>query len=193
MRTESINYDLQPLNPIYIRPAVDGDVPVLQDLIDRSFKVLARGYYSPRQMASALHYVVGLDRRLILDGTYYAACLGEEVIACGGWSIRRDEIGTHMEWVPASNRRCPGRDPAIIRAVFVAPEYARRGIGAKLVARVEADAAECGFRRAELLATLSGESAYKRYGYQVVKSEDLTLPDGVVVRSTRMSKMLDNQ
>ena len=68
----------------------------------------------------------------------------------------------------------PRRDAAKIRAFFVDPSAARRGIGSRLLERCEQEARAHGFSEAELMATLPGVRLYAARGYaaaQVVHHE----------------------
>ena len=81
-------------------------------------------------------------------------------------------------------------EPARVRAMFVAPEWARRGIGRAILDRCEAEARREGFRGVELMAMLSGEAMYAASGYDVVERVVRPLADGTLVPMTRMSKTL---
>lgn len=82
------------------------------------------------------------------------------------------------------------RDPAFIRAIYVAPEWARCGVGTALMQRAEAAAASRGFQRAQLVATLSGEALYRKLGYLEIGRLNIALPDGNVLNGIRMEKSL---
>jgi GNAT superfamily N-acetyltransferase len=57
-------------------------------------------------------------------------------------------------------------DAAKIRAFFVDPDHARRGIGTLLLAHCERAARAHGFARCELMATLPGVRLYEARGYR---------------------------
>lgn len=81
-----------------------------------------------------------------------------------------------------------GNGTATIRAFYVDPDYQRRGVAALLLSRCLAEACNSGFRRAELVATLTGEKLYARAGFQTVERLEAILPSGhafPVVRMTR--------
>jgi len=79
-------------------------------------------------------------------------------------------------------------DPARIRAMFVLPEYARRGIGRLILDTSESHAREMGFTRFELMATLPGVPLYEACGYEAVEPVMLELPDGTRLGALRMER-----
>ena len=52
------------------------------------------------------------------------------------------------------------RDFAIVRSVFVDPDYARQGIGSAVMSHIEIDSARSGMATLTLSATLSGVTLY---------------------------------
>jgi GNAT superfamily N-acetyltransferase len=85
----------------------------------------------------------------------------------------------------------PRTEPARIRAFFVHPAWARRGLGRQLFDRCAADAADAGFRALELMATLPGEPLYRALGFREVERLDARLPDGTLLPVVRMARPLD--
>ena len=51
--------------------------------------------------------------------------------------------------------------------MYTHPDFVRRGIGRMILSLCEAAAAEAGFRRVELVATLAGERLYSACGYEI--------------------------
>ena len=84
----------------------------------------------------------------------------------------------------------PETEPARIRAFFVHPEWARRGIGTRILAHCESDALAHRFGSAELMATLPGEKLYAALGYEVVEQVEYEMDDGVEIALVRMRKEL---
>src|SRR3954467_2377873 len=120
-------------------------------------------------MDAALGPVFGVDRQLIRDGTYFAVEDAGQIVGCGGWSKRKTLYGGDRDRAGEDAELNPQSDPARIRAFFVHPNWARRGIGRSILVHCEAAAIQAGFHRAELVATLTGEPLYARFGYAVVE------------------------
>jgi len=175
-----------------IRAAVPKDVEPLRELIRESVVGLGGRDYSAEQIASALTHLFGVDTRLIDDGTYFVV---EErgraaPVACGGWSRRRTLFGGDQYAERSDDRLDPATEAARIRAFFVHPDYARRGIGASLIEACERAARMEGFRRMELMATLTGIPLYERGGFVSKEPVELVLPDGVRFPLVRMERPL---
>ncbi len=174
----------------HLRPARLEDVDALAALIERSVRLLQADDYTPAQLDGALGSVFGVDRQLIRDGSYFALESEGRIIACGGWSRRRTLFGADAVSDRDDQALTPGVDAARIRAFFVDPDFARQGLGAKLLAACEAAASAHGFTRAELGATLTGVPLYERYGYEAVERQDAPLPNGLTLAIVRMAKAL---
>lgn len=176
--------------PVQIRAARNADIPLLQQLIAASVRGLSSGYYSPEQIESALIHVFGIDTQLIADGTYFVAELDGQIVGCGGWSKRKTLFGGDQTKSGEDDLLDPNTDAARIRAFFIHPDFARRGIGKQLIEACETAARDAGFRRLEMGATLPGEPMYCAVGYEVIERFDLPFPDGVVLPLVRMGKIL---
>lgn len=176
--------------PVRTRAARLDEVAGLNALIDQSVRQLSAGYYSPAQVDSALRYVFGVDTQLVRDGTYYVAELDGQVVGCGGWSRRATLYGGDQRKASADPLLDPSRDAARIRAFFVHPAWARRGVGRALLAVCEAAARQAGFRHLELAATLPGEPLYAALGYAAGERLAAPLPDGQTLPIVHMHKQL---
>lgn len=172
-----------------IRQAVAADIPVLNQLVQRSIRQLGGNYYNARQVESSLKYLFGIDSRVVEDGTYYVVEAEGVIVACGGWSRRRTPFGGDQAGdLQDSGLRDPTVDAAVIRAFFVHPDWARRGIGKQMLDYCEAQALKEGYGWFELTATLSGYPLYVRYGYQDVEKIDIKLLDGTQLGGVKMKK-----
>lgn len=178
----------QPLEgTVRLRRARMEDLPVLTGLIRRAVCELNAADYSLEQIESALRHGYGADNpRLILECTYYVAEIGDEIVGSGGWS--RLKAISPADEADEADLIDPAEEPAKIRAFFVHPAYARRGIATRLLRASEKSARQAGFRQLELMATRTGEPVYTRFGFEMVERLDLTLPDGVVFPVARMVK-----
>ncbi len=114
--------------PFSIRLARDADIATLEELIPLSVRGLQAGSYSPAQMEAALGPVFGVDRQLIRDGTYFVVEADGQIIGCGGWSRRKAVFGGDRERRGEDEVLDPKSEPARIRAYFVDPNWARRGV-----------------------------------------------------------------
>lgn len=167
---------------ITLRKATLGDVPALQSLIARSARGLSTAEYRPAQVEGALRGAFGVDTQLINDQTYFVAealqrrgltqkstvPLPEEagaIVGCGGWSFRSTLFGSDARGGRDSSLLDPKSQAAKVRAFFVDPSWARRGIGTLLLERCEQEAHSRGFSEVELMATLPGVKLYAARGY----------------------------
>jgi len=172
------------------RLACENDILVLEELIPLSVRILQAPYYSAAQMEAAIGPVFGVDRQLIRDGTYFVVEHDGKIVGCGGWSRRKTLYGGDRGRDGEDEQLDPKRDPARIRAFFVHPAWARRGIGRSILVTCERAAIEAGFERAELVATLAGEPLYASFGYAVAERCEAPMTDGLSLPVVRMTKHL---
>ena len=168
------------------RQATPSDVPAISSLIDASVRGLSEPFYTRQQIDSAMQYLFGPDSQLIADGTYYVADVGGEVIACGGWSRRLTLHGGDQAKHGDDPLIDPRVAPARIRAFFVHPRWARKGIGRLLFYECSTAALAAGFNELELTATLPGEPLYNTLGFTIVERGAVQMPDGVELPTARM-------
>lgn len=173
-----------------LRVAVAADVPALRALVATSVRGLSPGYYTPVQVEAALAHVFGVDSQLVADGTYYVVDAPGGPAAAGGWSARRTLYGGDQAKGAADPRLDPGADAARIRAFFVHPRWARRGLARRLYAACARAAWDAGFRELELMATRPGEPLYAALGFAVAERVTVRLPGGVDVPFARMRRAL---
>jgi GNAT superfamily N-acetyltransferase len=178
---------------IHLRKATAADVPRLREVIEASVRGLQTEDYSLAQIEGALQSVYGVDSQLITDGTYFVVEVSEppgqsEIVASGGWSKRKTLFGGDQFAGREDSRLDPARDAAKIRAFFVHPNWARRGIGGLILDACENAAQAAGFKRLEMGATLRGVAFYKAKGYAVLENLEAPLGDGKVLPIIRMAK-----
>jgi GNAT superfamily N-acetyltransferase len=164
------------------------DVPALHHVLQESMRVLGARAYTPRQVDSALRYVCVVDVMLIQDGTYFVAEVDGQIVGCGGWSRFKSLYNGHGSG--SGDILDPAHDAAKIRAFFVHPDWARRGIGRALLHTCEAAARRAGYRQLELVATLPGKPLYAAVGFEAVAPIAVELPDGVRLPAFEMIKTL---
>jgi GNAT superfamily N-acetyltransferase len=190
---------------IRIRVATVEDVPVLRELIEVSVRELQAEDYTAEQIDGALRTVFGVDSQLIADGTYLVAQTdGYEVLAsaglaeapsalsriagCGGWSKRKTLYGGDRWTGREDSLLDPRVDAAKIRAFFVHPAWARRGVGTLILQACEDAARAAGFSRFEMGATLTGAKLFGVKGYVAVKPIGVPLDNGEVLPVIHMEK-----
>jgi GNAT superfamily N-acetyltransferase len=188
---------------IQLRLAIPEDVPVLRDLIEASVRGLQTEDYTPAQIDGALKTVFGVDTQLIADGTYVVAettsaskssqgtKAGVEqrtIVGCGGWSKRKTLYGSD-HWTGREDALLdPQQDAAKIRAFFIHPAWARRGVGTMILEACENAARAAGFTRYEMGATLTGAKLFGAKAYVAVKPISIPLVNGETLPVIHMEK-----
>ena len=177
-----------------LRLATPADIPALHQLIETSVRTLQQNDYTPEQIDGALGTVLGLDTQLVVDGTYFiaearAAC-AHHLAGCGGWSKRKTLFGSDHQTNRDDAELDPSMDSARIRAFFIHPAWARRGIGRRILDECEQRIRAAGFKSVELAATLSGVAFYAACGYVSGERLDVPLPNGLSLKIVRMTKEL---
>jgi GNAT superfamily N-acetyltransferase len=188
---------------IRLRLAVPEDVPVLRELIEASVRGLQTQDYTPAQIEGALKTVFGVDSQLIADGTYIVAeatppakggrqetnaTLEWTIVGCGGWSKRKTLYGSD-HWTGREDALLdPQRDAAKIRAFFIRPDWARKGVGSMILQACEEAARAAGFTRYEMGATLTGAKLFGAKGYVPMKPISILLSNGETLPVIHMEK-----
>jgi N-acetylglutamate synthase-like GNAT family acetyltransferase len=196
---------------IRIRQAVAADIPALRALIDASVRGLQAQDYTQAQIESALATVYGVDTQLIADGTYFVAEVAPQtataagladalraseaiaaeripvIAGCGGWSKRKTLGADHCAG-REDDLLDPRTDAAKIRAFFIHPKWARRGIGSMILDACETAARNAGFTRLEMGATLTGVPFYRARGYAELEQIEVPLENGASMPIVRMGK-----
>jgi GNAT superfamily N-acetyltransferase len=177
-----------------IRKAITADISRLREVIEASVRGLQVEHYSPAQIEGALQSVYGVDSQLIVDGTYFVVEVSDsqntEIVACGGWSQRKTLYGGDQFAGREDSMLDPARDAAKIRAFFVHPKWARRGIGGLILEACENAARDAGFTRLEMGATLSGVAFYRAKGYVEIENQLVPLGKGELLRIVKMAKAI---
>jgi GNAT superfamily N-acetyltransferase len=188
---------------IQLRLAVPEDVPILRRLIDASVRGLQTQDYTQAQIEGALKTVFGVDSQLIADRTYIVAQAepnaiersaandaqsGLMIVGCGGWSKRKTLYGSD-HWTEREDALLdPLRDAAKIRAFFIHPDWARRGVGSMILRACEDAARDAGFTRYEMGATLTGAKLFGSKGYVAVRPISISLVNGESLPVIHMEK-----
>ena len=160
----------------------------IQRLIAESARQLSREHYKDVQIEAAIATVFGVDTDLIEDGTYFVAESDGILIGCGGWSKRKTLFGGDQFTSRDAGYLDPQSEPARIRAFFIHPDHARKGIARAILSQCESEARAQGFRALELMATLPGIDFYKSCGFKETGNFDLDLIEGIKLELVPMRK-----
>lgn len=169
------------------RLATHDDIAVLTPLMNAAIAELLKPFLGADQVTASFE-IMGLDTQLIDDGTYFVVLSDGHIAGCGGWSRRATHFG---------GDHSPGRDARLldnkteaarVRAMYTHPDYTRRGIGRLILSLCESAAADEGFSRVELVATMAGEPLYRACGYRPVEAFEQPTRSGVRVPLLRMTK-----
>jgi GNAT superfamily N-acetyltransferase len=155
----------------------------------RAIAELQRGFLSEEQIAAS-RSIMGLDTQLVDDGSYFIVESDGRLAGCGGWSKRATLFGGDHSAGRNAALLDPHRDAARVRAMYTAPEFARRGVGRLILSLCEAAARDAGFARVELAATLAGEPLYRACGYVLLERMESDTPQGLRIPLLRMGKTL---
>ena len=160
----------------------------IRQLIAESARLLSREHYSDTQIETAIVTVFGVDTDLIDDGTYFVAESDGQLAGCGGWSRRKTLFGGDQYSSRDAGYLDPESEAAKIRAFFIHPDHARKGIARAILTRCEDEARLQGFRALELMATLPGIEFYKSCGFVETGNFALDLTDTVKLELVPMRK-----
>ena len=158
--------------PVTVRPLRDDEIRLYLEIHERSIRGLAGSHYS--QDAIEGWVVPPTDEnihRLTLNAEREIRLMAEldgRPVGIGALVLEKSEL----------------------RAVYVAPEGARRGCGSALVREIERIARNNDVARLKLDASLNAERFYAGLGYNVVERTEVTLPNGHTMAAVRMEKVL---
>jgi len=179
------------VNSPVLRVATGADLGAIAGVMRASALELFPRFYDERQAASAVVHVAHVDPALVADGTYLVHDAGGEIVACGGWS-RRGRLYTGSGDQHGDDRLLdPRTEAAHIRAMFVHPDWTRRGLGRAILEAGRDAARREGFQRLDLMATLPGVPLYRAFGFRDVEAVVLTMPDGVTIDAIAMERSID--
>ncbi len=172
----------------HLRRATAADVPSITALIDASVRGLSIGYYTQAEIDESLVSVFGVDSQLLADRTYFVIESEGVLAASGGWSKRATLYGGDQVKSAPDPLLDPRVDAARIRAFYVAPQFARRGLARQLYDACVADALVSGFNRFQLGATLPGVPLYEALGFRALDRVDFPMRFGLSLPVVRMER-----
>lgn len=173
-----------------VRKAKLEERDAMWQLIADSARHLSRAYYDDQQIETAIATVFGVDTDLIEDGTYFVVEIDGQLVGCGGWSKRKTLFGGDQYTSRDTGYLDPTSEPAKIRAFFIHPDHARRGIARTILNQCETEARAQGFRALELMSTMPGIEFYKSCGFTETGEFDLQLTEEVKLELVPMRKDL---
>jgi GNAT superfamily N-acetyltransferase len=174
--------------PLSCRLAAPEDINVLSELMEYAITELQKPFLTAAQI-NASRTIMGLDRQLIEDETYFVVESDGILVGCGGWSYRQTLYGGDNTPGRSAQRLIPGADPARVRAMYTHPSHTRKGIAKMILNICETNAKGSGFNSTELMATLAGEPLYRSYGYEPLERVENKVGE-VTVPLIRMRKAL---
>lgn len=154
--------------PLTHRLATVADEPALSALMRQAIDRLQDDYLTPEQV-KASHGFMGLDSRLIADGTYYLIEEDGSIAGCGGWSRRATAYGGNHSGGRDDRLLDPAQEAAKVRAMYTHPDHVRRGVGRLILSLCETAARAEGFAALELSATMAGVPLYRSFGFVDVR------------------------
>ena len=171
------------------RVARADDIDTLKPLMRRAIGELLEPFLAPEAVAASFS-IMGLDTQLIADGTYFVVESDGAIAGCGGWSRRATLFGGDHTAGRDAALLDPMTDAARVRAMYTHPDFARRGVGRLVLQLCEAAAAQAGFARVELAATLAGVPLYRACGYIAVADFEAPTSSGLSIPLVRMRKRI---
>ena len=171
------------------RLAAVADLPELKQLMEVSIRTLLGKRLDPARVEASFDFM-GVDTRLVDDGTYFVVQCGNRIAGCGGWSRRATLFGGDHTRGRDDRLLDPAREPARVRAMYTHPDFARRGVGRLVLSLCEAAAASEGFRSLELVATLAGEPLYLACGFAIAERIEVPTSKAFTVPCVRMTKLI---
>lgn len=158
------------------RLATPADEPALSTLMTLAIDRLQSTFLTPDQVRAS-HAFMGLDSRLIVDGTYFVIQDGDAIAGCGGWSRRATAYGGNHSAGRDDRLLDPATEAAKVRAMYTHPDHVRKGVGTLTLSLCEEAARAEGFRALELSATMAGVPLYRSFGFVDVRPfEDSGVP-----------------
>jgi len=169
------------------RLARKADLPALHVLMNRAISAFLPDFLSPAQVEASFE-IMGVDSRLVADGTYFMVFDGGALAGCGGWSRRETLFGG--DHTSGRNPRLldPKTEAARVRAMYTDPDHGRKGVGRLILSLCEDAARAEHFTRVELAATAAGVPLYAACGYKPMRAWDEITSNGVPVPLVLMGK-----
>jgi GNAT superfamily N-acetyltransferase len=133
-----------------------------------------------------------IDAAHVATGRYLVADHRGDLIGGAGWSVLPLSFRGERLLDDTGGRAGLMLDPGavLLRGFFLDPDLGRRGVGARLLARVEADAARMGYDTAELVIPATSDTFYRSLGFRPVARLALQLDGNARLPLLQMRKPL---
>ena len=171
------------------RIANEEDQEIIEELMQSSINQMLGKMLSSDQLEAAKESM-GLDTTLIKDKTYFLIFSDNTLVGSGGYSIRKTLFGSNHTPNRSDDFLTPGIDAAKVRAMYTHPKWVRKGIGSLILKLSEEESLRLGFRKCELMETVSGILLYEKRGYVVVEEIEYLSRKGNTVPMYKMEKEL---
>jgi GNAT superfamily N-acetyltransferase len=149
------------------------DLPAIVALQADAWRRLGRSVYTQAQIEAFIGQGT-MHPGLIDSGRYYVVEHQAIVLGCAGWCLGDVE-----------DRGVP---TALVRAVYVHPDWARCGLGSLLMKHVHTMAEHAGCQCLRLTATLMGVPLYRKIGYAETAQDQWKLPGGISLPVRHMAR-----
>jgi GNAT superfamily N-acetyltransferase len=162
-----------------IRVATIADNEAVGAVLAASYTNLLSAHYEAEPLARALPHMTQPNPTLLSSGTYYIAeSTSGDPAGCGGWTRGRPGSGEIVE------------REAHIRHVATHPAWAKRGVGAALMARCFAEAKAAGIGALHCFSTLNAVDFYRANGFDVIGPIEVRLTAEVTLPSVHLRRTL---
>jgi len=153
-----------------LRPARLEDCPSIWRVFTRAVRELARSHYTVEELEAwaALRQPESFAA-VIGKREFYVAEDAGAIVGYGQLNTATGEL----------------------EAVYVAPEWANRSLGRRLLEKLEEAAWAAGLKSLHLRASLNAVGFYEHFGYHAERQEMHRLPTGVEFAVVHMTKSLD--
>ncbi|QMU57386.1 MAG: GNAT family N-acetyltransferase [Boseongicola sp.] len=170
-----------------IREARLADMDRLLDLEYRAFLGLNDGNYTEEILKLFIGEMKRVTPELLAEGRYYVFEDEDgDIIASGGWSQETPGYAHGIEGHAEEYRS----DEGVVRAMYVSPDMARRGLGRKMMELIEERAMAEGVRKLAMSATIMGAGLYSACGYKITGPTIIALSEGRQITGHEMEKIL---
>lgn len=152
---------------LIVRRAMSADAVRIRNVHVASIRGLCARDYTPAQIrAWSSNKRPGNARRSMAEGeAMFLALVGVRTAGFAGFKDRE------------------------VRAVYVHPQFARRGVGTALLAALERTARRRGVRCLRLSSSVTAAPFYRAMGYATVRKGTFTLRDGTRIACVHMRKV----